>query len=370
MKVFIEKSALPFKLTQEILTKYPHAQIINNYEDLSCNSEENKDTITQGKRTLFILHYKGSFVKACPGTKNYICCGYQIFHIGEGCPLDCSYCILQMYLNRPGLKVWGNLWEEGLSELESFLKVSKRLNKVIRIGTGEFTDSLALEEITHISEKLIYFWKEINPLAILELKTKVALREAFFQKIPSDPRIIFAWSVNTDRIIEKEEKGTAPFSLRLESAKRAVKYGFSVAFHFDPIILYDEAYIEYPRVLEMILQNIPHERIAWISFGTLRFPKSLKDIAQKRFPTTQIFSEEFIEGLDLKKRYFIEVRKKLYRAFIDIIAETKDKVAYYYCMESERIWEEVLGEKNFQSEDLAKKLDKVALKLCSSSSSY
>ncbi|MFN4197178.1 MAG: radical SAM protein [Caldimicrobium sp.] len=367
MKVFIEKSALSFKLTQEILSKFFHAQLIEKYEDVSWDSNENEDVITQGKKSLFVLYYKGSFVKACPGTKNYICCGYKIFHIGEGCPLDCSYCILQIYLNRPGLKVWGNLWEDGLSELESVLKESKKLKKVLRIGTGEFTDSLALEEITHISERLIYFWKEINPLAILELKTKIALRETFFQKIPNDPRIIFAWSVNTDRIIKKEEKGTAPFSFRLESAKRAVKYGFTVAFHFDPIILYNGAHIEYPQVLEMILQNIPHERIAWISFGTLRFPKSLKYIAQKRFPTTQIFSEEFINGLDLKKRYFIEERKKIYRSFKEIIAETKDKIAYYYCMESERIWEEVLGEKIFQSKDLAEKLDKVALKLCSSS---
>ncbi|MFN3504956.1 MAG: radical SAM protein [Caldimicrobium sp.] len=364
MKVFIEKSALPFKLAQEIYSKFPNSQIIESYENFLWNINEKEDLITLGKKALFVLHYKGSFIKACPGTKNYVCCGYQIFHIGEGCPLDCSYCILQMYLNRPGLKVWGNLLEDGLSELGGFLKESKNQKKVLRIGTGEFTDSLALEEITHISEKLINFWKEVDPLAILELKTKVALKEAFFQKIPSDPRIIFAWSVNTEKIIKEEEKGTAPFSLRLESAKRAVKYGFSVAFHFDPIIMYPEAYKEYPQVLEKILKNIPHEKIAWISFGTLRFPKTLKYIAQKRFPKTKIYSEEFIEGLDQKKRYFIDKRKKLYFSFKEMVQETKDKIAYYYCMESERIWEEVLGERNFHSKSLAEKLDKVALKLC------
>lgn len=365
MKIVVESSALPYQLTQEIIKEFPNFKVIKDYQDYNWELARDEELINLGKKILFILNFKGNFLKSCPGTKNYICCGYQIFHLGEGCPLDCSYCILQLYLNRPGLKIWGNLIEEGFKELKNFLKERKKQKKVVRIGTGEFTDSLALENITHISERLIHFWEEEDPLGVLELKTKIALQEEFFKKLKGNSRVIFAWSVNTEEIINREEKGTAPLLARIESAQRAINYGFTVAFHFDPLILHPSSYENYPKVLEKILQSIPSDKIAWISFGTLRFPKALKEIAQKRFPSTKIYTEEFIEGLDQKNRYFIDERKKLYSSLGKLIKETKDIITYYFCMESERIWEEVLGEKIYTSEKLAEKLDKVALKLCS-----
>ena len=64
---------------------------------------------------LYLKHYKGRFLRHCPGTSHYRCCGYQIIHIGENCPLRCSYCILQAYFQDRVLKVWANqqdLWDE------------------------------------------------------------------------------------------------------------------------------------------------------------------------------------------------------------------------------------------------------------------
>lgn len=367
MKLIVEKAALPYQLTEEILKKYSHFQLIEDYDTYNWDLKEFETLVSEGKKVLFLLEFKGEFVKACPGTNNYLCCGYQIFHIGEGCPLDCSYCILQLYLNRPGLKIWGNLYERGFEELINYLNTKKKKGEIIRIGTGEFTDSLALEHITHISENLIKLWNNLDPLALLELKTKIALKDDFFQGLKGNPRVIFAWSVNTDRIIHSEERATASLQARLDSARRAVKHGFNVAFHFDPIILYPSACEEYPLVLEKILNTIPARKIAWISFGTLRFPKFLKEIAQRRFKNSKIFSDEFITGLDQKKRYFIDQRKKLYLSFKKLINETKEKITYYFCMESERIWREVLDEEITNKEALTKRLDQVFFKLCSSS---
>ncbi|MCD6548814.1 MAG: DNA photolyase [Thermodesulfobacterium sp.] len=363
MEIFIEESALSFKLAQNIIKSYP-AKIISSYENFKWEKKPFPELISIGKKRLFLIHYKGNFFRNCPGTKAYFCCRYKIFHFGEGCPLDCSYCILQLYLNRPGLKIWANLIEDGLPELKKVLKEHKEKKQVLRIGTGEFADSLALESICNVSEILINFWQEVNPLAVLELKTKVALSENYFSKFYPDPRIIFAWSVNPEKIIKYEEKGTAPLEKRLESAKKAVKHGFTVAFHFDPIIFYEDAEKEYPLVLEKILNSVPLNKIAWISLGTLRYPKDLKVIAENRFPKTKIYSQEFIEGLDGKKRYFIDLRRKLYNSLKKIIDETKGLVTFYFCMEGERMWEEVLGKKITSSFQVKTLLDEVALNLC------
>ncbi len=364
MQIFVEESALSYSLTQEIINKGYSVNIIPSYEKFFWGYKPFPELISVGKNFLFLINYKGKFFRKCPGTKNYFCCGYKIFHFGEGCPFDCSYCILQAYFNRPGLKLWANIIEDGFSELAEVLRFHKEKKEVLRIGTGEFADSMALEYICGVSEKLIYFWKEKDPLAILELKTKAFIPESYFSKLPSDPRIIFAWSVNTEKIIAEEEKKAVSLEARIKSAQLAIKYGFTVAFHFDPIIFYEEAENEYPQVLEKILNVIPLEKIAWISLGTLRYPKELKEIAEKRFPETKIYSFEFIDGLDLKKRYFIDLRKKLYNSFKKIIKEVEDKVTFYFCMEGERCWNEVLNKPIHSSFEVAQLLDKVALRLC------
>lgn len=363
MEIFVEKSALSFSLTQNILKKYP-VEIISSYEDFKWEEKAFPELVSIGKKRLFLIPHKGNFFRKCPGTKLYFCCGYKIFHFGEGCPLDCSYCILQLYLNRPGLKIWANLIEDGLPELEKILKEHKEKKQVLRIGTGEFADSLALDSICEVSKILINFWQKVDPLSVLELKTKIALSEDYFSGLISDPRIIFAWSINTEKIIKEEELGTASLKERLESAKRAVKHGFTVAFHFDPMIIYEDAEKEYPLVLEKILNSIPLDKIAWISLGTLRYPKNLKNIAESRFPSTKIYSQEFIEGLDEKKRYFIDERKKIYCSLKKLILEVKNLVTFYFCMEGERIWEEILEEKIVSSFQVKSLLDKVALKIC------
>jgi spore photoproduct lyase len=95
------------------------------------------------KDMLHLKAFKGDFLKPCPGTRNYICCGYQILNIATNCPLDCSYCILQSYfINQPGLRIHVNLEEK----IESIMaEIDQHPQKIVRVGTGEFADSLALD---------------------------------------------------------------------------------------------------------------------------------------------------------------------------------------------------------------------------------
>ena len=53
------------------------------------------DPVSRGKQVLFLTQNRGPFVRSCPGTRNYTCCGYRILHVGTYCVMDCAYCILQ-----------------------------------------------------------------------------------------------------------------------------------------------------------------------------------------------------------------------------------------------------------------------------------
>ena len=66
------------------------------------------DPVKKGKEILFLTKNKGAFVKMCPGTRHYTCCGYGILHIGTYCDMDCAYCILQTYFHPPVLQYFVN----------------------------------------------------------------------------------------------------------------------------------------------------------------------------------------------------------------------------------------------------------------------
>ena len=79
-----------------------------------------------------------------------------------------SYCYLQSYLNFPYMIVYANSGDL-LSELELTLK--QRPGELLRIGTGELSDSLALDPLTSYSVPLVEFFAH-QENGILEFKTK------------------------------------------------------------------------------------------------------------------------------------------------------------------------------------------------------
>ncbi len=89
---------------------------------------------------------------------------------------------------------------------------------------------------------------------------------------------------------------------------------------------------------------MPAEQIVWISLGALRYLPSLKNIGTQRFPKSRIYYHEFIEGLDNKKRYFRPRRVILYQHLYTLLKQSADpSTCIYFCMESDEIWQEVMG---------------------------
>ncbi|MCP4728222.1 MAG: DNA photolyase, partial [bacterium] len=100
-KVMVEEGALKHDLSKKILNRISDTPIQQITE---MNPERDLDSSGMGKDTLHLISYKGEFLKPCPGTQKYICCGYQILNLSMNCPIDCSYCILQSYFNQPNLR--------------------------------------------------------------------------------------------------------------------------------------------------------------------------------------------------------------------------------------------------------------------------
>ncbi len=338
-KLHVAQDCVNLPYTQEIIARCGlPVQVIGErgYPDIAGSYPAN---LSAGKRHLLLCRNRGAFFKPCPGTKEYRCCGYQVLNTGMNCPMDCVYCILQSYLNNPWLSFFVNV-EDLFRELEE--KLAQDSQRIFRIGTGEFTDSLALDNLTHFSARLVPFIAR-QKNAVLELKTKSANIKNL-QDLDHGGRSIVAWSLNSPAIMQREELRTASLHQRLEAARKCASWGYRLAFHFDPIILHPGWQEGYQETIRALFAAVPKEAIAWISLGALRYLPSLKQIAALRFPGSRFFYQPFIDGLDGKRRYFREERVEMYRF---IAAELQRHAAahtcLYFCMENDTIWQEVFG---------------------------
>ncbi len=319
------------------------------------------DPIAAAKKILFLTENNGAFFRKCPGTKEYICCDYKILHIGTFCTMDCSYCILQSYFHPPILQLFLNI-DDMLAELDAVLGQEN----TYRIGTGEYTDSLIWDEYLDLSRILVDRFARQHH-SILELKTKTINVDGL-QGLRHNRKTILAWSVNTPAIIKSQERSTASLSARLQAAATCCRWGYPVAFHFDPLVIYEGCEKEYDQVIRHIFAAVSPRDVVWISLGSFRFMPSLKPIIQNRFSRSKIVYGEFIPGMDGKMRYFKPLRKKLYRSIMASIREVAPDVLVYFCMEDSDVWQSVMGFAPEEEGGLGRMLDESAKKHCELSS--
>jgi spore photoproduct lyase len=248
--------------------------------------------------------------------------------------MECRYCILQVYFDDPRPVSFSNY--EDL-EQEVALKMTGRQG-VIRFGTGELTDSLYAEPEVGLSRR-IAATMEPYANAVVEFKTKSAKVDGL-AGITRPERIVIGFSVNTPRMIAMHEKKTASLDQRLAAAVRCETMGFHVAFHFDPMFVYEGWESEYREVVQAIYFHLSELRsIAWISLGGFRTNPSLKKYLRSFGTHLPLFSGEMIVGHDGKLRYFRPQRIALFRAMQEEFSRYHPNAPLYLCMESHEVWE-------------------------------
>jgi spore photoproduct lyase len=278
----------------------------------------------------------GSVVRKCPGTKHHICCGYQTIDLVEGCVLSCSYCILKAYLRDDTVRISCKP-ESIIGELDGMIDSNPR--HILRFGTGELSDSLAIDRRYNVNRFLVdYFGAKRK--AILELKSKWA---DFRHLLPHlNPYTVISFSVSPQRFIDAEETRTSPVHKRLKAARLAQERGLFVGLHFDPVVIYDGFERDYRYLIADIGRILDPARILWISLGTLRFPPALYGLLLER-RRRYLLTGEFIRGEDGKYRYIKTERIRIYRMLYRLLTDIDPSLFIYLCMERADVWKEALG---------------------------
>ena len=293
------------------------------------------ETVNKSKKTLYLKPFKGSFFKRCPGARpKLLCCNYYVLNLGQHCEMDCSYCYLQSFINFPAVVIYTNI-DQAIEELEELRSQYK--DQYLRIGTGEQTDSLSLDDISQYSVKLLSFFNTC-PNWLLEFKTK-SHNVKNFEDLPHRGNVVVSWSVNPEEIVSKEEHGTSSLKKRLETARRVKDKGFRVSFHIDPVIYHPHWRKNYGELAEQITSLFKPEEITHVSLGALRFSSSQKALMRERFGmASYVCRGEFFKGADGKLRYDNGMRQELFEFLWDQFKRRDPLWNTFLCMETPENW--------------------------------
>lgn len=321
--IYVEKSALNLPLTEIVTRLSAGVEIIDDGQEI------------EDKKTNIVLTARhDNFAHPCPGTNIYRCCNYYVADIMQGCPFDCSYCILQAYLPHKHIRVSADI-DGFCTSIKNVAVSAKR-----RIGTGELADSLALDHIVPLSTLLSPIAND-NPNIQLEYKTKSAQINNLLNLNPRN--VVVSWSLNPNEIISQEEPLTAPLARRLEAAKQLSECGYKVGFHFDPMIFCDDFEKLYGKLIDELTHMIPETSVEFISVSTFRCPPELIDAIRARAVESILTKGDFVRGLDGKVRYFKALRAGMIKFALQRLRLNWKKPFIYLCMEHESLWDKFIG---------------------------
>ena len=324
-RVVLDERAAREHFTQQFLDRLPSAVAVNVLGPGAPSP--------RGRRTVYLTVDPGAFVKPCPCSPGVVRCGYWVLTLALQCPFGCSYCFLRFYAPEEPLTLYANLTDAKSAFCESLAG----WDGPVRLGTGEFTDSLALDPWTGHADWLCDLVAP-HPRVLLELKTKSARVDALLDRRPL-PNIVVAWSLNPEGRISSDEPGTASLEERFEAARRLARAGYRVAFHFDPIIAEGDWQRDYGDVIRRLFQSVDPAQVAWVSLGTLRFPPRFLERWGAKLRGNRAFFQEFVAGADGKLRYFWPVRREVYRNLAAALRrEGAEDLKIYLCMEPREMW--------------------------------
>ena len=336
-KIIVDEKVVNDKLTQRILRNFPQipSEIVT---EETLNAQANRFSFTEGKRILAVTKQEGEMVKPCPGTlPPYICCQYTVINQTTQCPMDCAYCILQAYLKNPFITIYTNL-ADIFQSIDKLLEIQPW--RFFRFGTGELSDSLALDSLTSLSRDYAKFFSTKRN-TLIEFKTKTDSIELLLDSPTKN--VVVSWSLNPQIVADREEALSANIKDRLKAARKCQDKGFLIGFHFDPILWVPDWESLYHELIQELFSWVDGSGIVWISMGSLRYPPILKEIVQERFPRSKIVYEEMIRGLDGKMRYPRPLRVEMYKKIYGWLKEKAPDLFIYFCMESPVVWDQVMG---------------------------
>ena len=285
-RVLFEPDALDYKLGKELYKLFSHMEGVESRELKSSRvTGVGGDTPEKGyieaKRTIVVSVRKGLDFQSCKPSAHY-----QL-PLVSSCPGLCEYCYLQTTLGKkPYVKVYVNT-DEILDRAKKYIEGRDELTTFEGAATS---DPIPVEPYTNsLKSAIIFFGKQKK--GRFRFVTKFADVDTLLD-IPHNNHTTFRFSLNSDKVINDYEKGTASASARIKAANKVSKAGYPMGFLIAPIFIYDNWQGDYSRLLENLKENLHPVPSLSFELITHRFTTRAKNNISEVFPKSQLPMDE------------------------------------------------------------------------------
>ncbi len=337
-RLFIDRNSISSRLAAAVIGRFPEAAVAHCDEDKK--SRVARDAIGAPEHTLFITRHRGRFIKPFPrhpwhhqgGNGG---CEYNLL-IGFNCSAACSYCFTRAYFEHPYPTLFSNI-DDMLDALSSFLDH----HPDARVSTGEFMDSLCLDEATGTTERILERLRGY-PRCSLELRTK----SAAIEHLPptGHPNVIAAWSINPPSVICDTEAGTAGFRARLEAAAKLREKGYRIALRIDPVIMTGSYLNAYAALAGEIADVLPWRHVSEVFLGAIRFDKNMLGLLAASRAPHALLDAQLIVCPDGKYRPHKFIRIAFFKMLVSSIMGHAPGIPIRLCMEPTYVHDAVFAE--------------------------
>ena len=284
--IYVEETLLQSPETKGILQKFPKAKVIpiKHYKDVFNRKKQGRLAQSHSRKLILAKKegqrlYDGAVV--CQDfSESHFCYTSLLMN----CPFHCAYCYLQGMYPSSNLVMFLNL-EDYFADCRKWIAEKGSLYLCISYDT----DLLAMERIYPYVEEFARFLNQENALRI-EVRTKAG-GEGLWRKMQRLPlssegrkRMIFAFTLSPEEIIEEAEEGTARLSSRIFAIQKALEEGYLVRLCFDPMIYHPRWKELYGALLQEVFEKIPMEQIHDCSLGSFRISESYLKAMGKALP--------------------------------------------------------------------------------------
>ena len=284
--IYVEREIWGHADVETILKKFPKAKIIliRHYKDLFNRKKQSRFMQERSKKLILAKKEGQRIYPGAPVCQSFSETQFCYSSLIMNCPFHCEYCYLQGMYPSANLVLFLNI-EDYFQDCRKWIREKGSLYLCISYDT----DLLALEEIFPYVEKFSRFLEGEEKLRI-EVRTKAG-GEALFRKIKraqlsaeARKRLIFAFTVSPEEIVQRAEHSSASLESRLRAAKLLIEEGYSIRLCFDPMIYHEKWKELYNVFLDTVFREISMAKLYDCSVGSFRISETYLKPMLKAFP--------------------------------------------------------------------------------------
>ena len=333
--ILVDQEAYDHAYTKDVLER------CSQYNPEICDVRDEAHAIEllkekKKKNHLYLTVNHGTFVreksfgKDCTSFEHAYC----LDHI-SGCHFACVYCYLHSYLKHdPLVRLYVNI-DEMFRQVEE--KATE--NGALFISTGELSDSMLFDNITHMAKHMYEFLKD-KPHIEVELRTKSDYT-GFLDDVKYLEHMHFTWTISPEVVVTKHELKTASLIRRIGALKRCQDAGVNMGVIVDPMLHFEGWEQAYTEMVDLLAEHLDLSLVKRLFVGSFRYMKGMDQDILKKFPKTDLFTGEFVLARDGKYRYYKPIREQMYRLVKDRLDQYQKPMSL--SMEFPETWRKIIS---------------------------